>query len=106
MEGEGFFLGLLIRQINDVIFISQSKFAKYLVSKFGLNDSKPFDTPMSISKKIIKDASGVSVDTKLYKGMIGSLLYLIATRLGNSFSVGSCARHQVDSKESHLKALK
>ena len=56
--------------------------------------------------KLSKDASGKSVDQSLYRGMIGSLLYLIASRPDICFSVGVYARHQANPKESHLVAVK
>lgn len=80
MEGElKFFLSLQIRQAKDGIFVSQTKFAKDLVSKFGLLESEPAKTPMSTSIKLTSNVNGVDVDTKLYRSMIGSLLYLTAS---------------------------
>ena len=52
------------------------------------------------------DLLGRSVDSSLYKSMIGSLLYLIASRPDISYSVGVCARYQANPKESHMIALK
>jgi hypothetical protein len=101
-----YFLGLQIRQLNDGIFISQAKYAKNLVKKFGLEKAKHCDTPMSTTLKLSKDASGKSVEQTLYRGMIGSLLYLTASRPDISFSVGVCARYQSDPKESHLSSVK
>ncbi|KAK0591893.1 hypothetical protein LWI29_009888 [Acer saccharum] len=101
-----YFLGLQIRQMNDGIFITQAKYAKNLVKKFGLEKAKRCDTPMSTTLKLSKDASGKSVEQTLYRGMIGSLLYLTASRPDISFSVGVCARYQADPKESHLSSVK
>ncbi|BBH09902.1 transposable element gene [Prunus dulcis] len=83
-----------------------TKYANNLVSKFGLESAKPIRNPMSTSTKLSKDSSGKSVDQKLYRSMIGSLLYLTASRPDISFSVGLCARFQSDPKESHLLAVK
>ncbi|CAL9028710.1 unnamed protein product [Prunus brigantina] len=101
-----YFLGLQIKQSHDGIFISQSKYAKSLVTKFGLEGAKSARTPMSTSAKIHRDLLGKSVDQTLYRSMIGSLLYLTASRPDISFSVGVCARFQSDPKESHLFAVK
>ncbi|KAK0587206.1 hypothetical protein LWI29_019132 [Acer saccharum] len=101
-----YFLGLQIRQLDDEIFITQAKYAKNLVKKFGLENAKHCDTPMSTTLKLSKDASGKSVEQTLYRGMIGSLLYLTASRPDISFSVGVCARYQSDPKESHLSSIK
>ncbi|XP_065623228.1 secreted RxLR effector protein 161-like [Quercus suber] len=61
---------------------------------------------MSSSAKLSKDASGVDIDPTLYRSMIGSLLYLTASRPDIAFSVGVCARFQAAPKESHLTAVK
>ncbi|KAK0570992.1 hypothetical protein LWI29_009545 [Acer saccharum] len=101
-----YFLGLQIRQLDDGIFITQAKYAKNLVKKFGLENAKYCDTPMSTTLKLSKDASGKSVEQMLYRGMTGSLLYLAVSRPDISFSVGVCARYQADPKESHLSSVK
>ena len=61
---------------------------------------------MSTTLKLSKDASGKDVEQRLYRGMIGSLLYLTASRPDISFSVGVCARYQANPKESQLCAVK
>ena len=80
-----YFLGLQIKQLDDRIFITQAKYVKNLVKKFGLEKTKHCDTSMSTTLKLSKDASGKSVDQTLYRGMIGSLLYLTASRPDISF---------------------
>ena len=74
--------------------------------KFKIEDAKPMKTLMSSSIKLDKDEHGVAVDTTQYRGMIGSFLYLTASRLDIMFSVGLCARFQSNPKESHLSAIK
>jgi len=61
---------------------------------------------MSPSTKLDKDEKGSAVDQKKYRGIIGSLLYLTASRPDIMFSVCLCARFQSNPKESHLKATK
>ena len=61
---------------------------------------------MSTSTKIDKDEGGKCVDFKFYRSMIGSLLYLTASRPDIMFSVCLCARYQSCSKESHLIVVK
>ncbi|XP_065629150.1 uncharacterized mitochondrial protein AtMg00810-like [Quercus suber] len=100
------FLGLQIRQQDLGIFLSQSKNAKNLVKKFGLESASSVRTPMSPNVKLTVDLLGKSVDPSLYRSMIGSLLYLTASRLDISYSVGVCARYQANPKESHMTALK
>ncbi|CAA7051603.1 unnamed protein product [Microthlaspi erraticum] len=91
MVGElKYFLGLQVNQTEEGIFISQSTYAKNLLVKFGLEKCKEARTPMSTTTKIGKDEHGEDVDVKLYRGMIGSLLYLTASRPDLCFSVGNC----------------
>jgi transposase InsO family protein len=107
MMGElNFFLGLQIKQTKEGIFINQAKYTKELLKKFGMDELKPMSTPMSPSTKLDKDDKGKNVDEKKYRGMIGSLLYLTASRPDIMFSVCLCARFQSCPKESHLIAIK
>ena len=61
---------------------------------------------MSTQTALDIDESGIKVDQTLYRSMIGSLLYLCASRPDIMFSVCLCARFQADPKESHLTAVK
>nr|GEU72708.1 retrovirus-related Pol polyprotein from transposon TNT 1-94 [Tanacetum cinerariifolium] len=73
MVGElNFFLGLQIKQLDDGIFFNQSKYIKEMLKKFGLEDSKPMKTPMSMETKLTRDEEGESVDNTKYRGMIGT----------------------------------
>ncbi|GJU15210.1 retrovirus-related pol polyprotein from transposon TNT 1-94 [Tanacetum coccineum] len=105
MMGElNFFLGLQIKQMEDGIFFNQSKYIKEMLKKFGLEDSKPMKTSMSSDIKLTKDEECESVDSIKYRGMIGSLLYLTASRHDIMFSVFICALFQEALKTSHLEA--
>ena len=96
------FLGLQIRQQETCIFLSQSKYAKNLVKKFGLEFTSSIRIPMSQNIKLTVDLLGKSVDSSLYRSMIGSLLYLTTSRSDISYSVGVCVRYQANPKESHM----
>ena len=100
------FLGLQIRQQDSGIFLSQSKYAKNLMKKFGLESASSVRTPMSPNVKLTVDLLGKSVDSSLYRSMIGSILYLTANRPDISYSVGVCARYQANPKESYMIVLK
>ena len=95
-----------IRQSDLGIFISQSKYAKSLVKKFGLKSASFVKTPMSPNFKLTVDLLRKSVDPLLYRSMIGSLLYLTASRLDISYNVEVCARYQANPKESHITTVK
>ncbi|GJV68574.1 retrovirus-related pol polyprotein from transposon TNT 1-94 [Tanacetum coccineum] len=101
-----FFLGLQIKQMEDGIFFNQYKYIKEMLNKFGLEDSKPMKTSMSFDTKHTKDEECESVDSTKYRGMIGTLLYLTASRLDIMFSVCICARFQEAPKTSYLEAVK
>ena len=79
---------------------------KNLVKKFGLESASSIRTPMSPNVKFTVDLLGKSVDSSLYRSMIGILLYLTASRPDISYSVGVYARYQANPKESHMIALK
>ncbi|GJV58340.1 retrovirus-related pol polyprotein from transposon TNT 1-94 [Tanacetum coccineum] len=106
MSELNFFLGLQIKQMEDNIFFNQSKYIKEMIKKFSLEDSKPMKTPMSSDTKLTKDEECELVDSTKYRGMIGSLLYLTASRTDIMFSVCLCARFQEAPKTSHLEAVK
>ncbi|GKE06025.1 retrovirus-related pol polyprotein from transposon TNT 1-94 [Tanacetum coccineum] len=101
-----FFLGLQIKQMEHGIFFNQSKYIKEMLKKLGLKDSKPTKTPMYTKIKLKKDDEADFVDSTKYQGMIGSLLYLTASRPDIMFSVCLCARFQKNPKTTHLEAVK
>jgi hypothetical protein len=90
---------------NDT-FMSQGKYIKDMLKKFRMKDAKGISTPMGTSERLDKDLSGNTVDQKMYRSMIGSLLYVTASRPDVMFSVCMCARFQASLRESHLKATK
>ncbi|GJT15167.1 putative ribonuclease H-like domain-containing protein [Tanacetum coccineum] len=75
-----FFLGLQVTQKDNGIFISQDKYVDEILKKFGFSTVKTTSTPMETSKPLLKDAEAEDVDVHLYRSMIGSLMYLIASR--------------------------
>ena len=81
-------------------FVSQGKYIKDMLKKFGMDDSKAISTPMGTSGSLDSDASSNMVDQKMYRSMIGSLLYVTALRPDVMFSVCMCARFQASPRES------
>jgi hypothetical protein len=101
-----FFLGLQICQSNQGIFISQTKYIREMLKRFGIEDCKPITTPMQTSCKLSKDDDSKSTNQRQYRSMIGSLLYVTTSRSDVMQTVGQVARFQVATKESHVLAMK
>ena len=73
MIGElSYFLGLQTKQLKNGTFVSQGKYIKDILKKFGMNDSKAISTPMRTNGNLDSDASGNMMDPKLYRSIIGS----------------------------------
>jgi hypothetical protein len=107
MIGEvSYFLSLQIKQLKNGTFVSQDKYIKDMLNKFRMEDAKAISTPMGTNGSLDSDASGNVVDQKMYRSMIGSLLYVTTSRLDVMFSVCMCARFQASPRESHLNATK
>eukprot|EP00267_Zea_mays_P049213 XP_020401862.1 uncharacterized protein LOC109943343 [Zea mays] len=107
MMGElNFFLGLQIKQTQDGTFVHQGKYTKDVLKKFDMGEAKPLSTPMSTTTALDADEDGEPVDQKEYRSMIGSLLYLTATRPDIHFTVCLCARFQASPRTSHRQAVK
>ncbi|WVZ94031.1 LOW QUALITY PROTEIN: hypothetical protein U9M48_039974 [Paspalum notatum var. saurae] len=87
-------------------FVHQAKYTRDISKKFNMGDSKPMTTPMSTNTALDADEDGEAVDQKEFRGMIGLLLYLTATRPDIQFAVCLCARYQASSRTSHRQAVK
>ena len=95
-----FFLGLQVYQKHKGIFISQTKYIKDMLKIFKMEDFKPVSTPMITGCKLSKD------DEYLYRSMIGSMLYVIATRPDVMQAIGLVSRFQSSHKETHVTTVK
>ncbi|GJR14873.1 retrovirus-related pol polyprotein from transposon TNT 1-94 [Tanacetum coccineum] len=101
-----FFLGLQVQQKEDGIFISRDKCVAKILKKFNYTDVKSASTPIDLEKPLVKDGDADDVDVHLYRSMIGSLMYLTASRSDIMFAVCACTRFQVTLKISHVLAVK
>ncbi|WVZ93569.1 LOW QUALITY PROTEIN: hypothetical protein U9M48_039538, partial [Paspalum notatum var. saurae] len=101
-----FFLGLQIKQGPKGTFVHQAKYIRDILKKSDMGDSKPMTTPMSTNTALAADEDGEAVDQKEFRGTIGSLLYLTATRPDIQFAVCLCARYQASPRTSHYEAEK
>ena len=87
-----FFLRFQIKQLKEGIFISQTKYIFDMLKKFGMEKAKPINTPLPTNGHLDLDDRGKVMGTKVYHSMIGSLLYLCASRPDIMLSVWMCAR--------------
>ena len=93
MMGElEYFLGFEINQYQEGTFIKQAKYTQDMLKRFKMHDAKPMKTPMSTTLDLKPNLDGKEVDQKVYRSMIGSLLYLCLSRPDITYSVGKCAR--------------
>ncbi|GJT55919.1 retrovirus-related pol polyprotein from transposon TNT 1-94 [Tanacetum coccineum] len=88
------------------IFINQSKYALESLKKYGMESSDPMDTPMVEKFKLDEDTQGKAIDPTHYRRMVGTLMYLTASRPDLTFSVYMYARYQAKPIEKHLHAVK
>lgn len=84
-----YFLGLEVWHNPKEIFLSQGKYAVGILKRFGMMDCKPMTTPMTTNVKLLSDTSSDIVDATLFRQMIGSLMYLMNTRLDICFAVNT-----------------
>ncbi|GJR19350.1 retrovirus-related pol polyprotein from transposon TNT 1-94 [Tanacetum coccineum] len=87
-------------------FINNPKYASEIVKKYGLHSTDYVDTPMIENKKLDEDLQGKPDDATLYRGMIGSLMYLTSSRPDLNYVVCLCARYQAKPTKTHLQAVK
>ena len=97
-----FFVGVQIHGI----YITQSKYIKEILKKFGMEDSKPVGTPMSTRHKISKNDDSKEVDQKKYRSMIGKLHCIVHTGPDIAITFGMVARFSKNPKENHMMGIK
>ncbi|GKF39747.1 hypothetical protein Tco_0119808, partial [Tanacetum coccineum] len=97
---------ITVQQKEDGIFISQDKYVAEILKKSNYVDVKSASTPIDLEKPLVKDRDDDDVNVHLYRSMIRSLMYLIASRPDIMFIVCACARFQVTPKTSHLLVVK
>jgi hypothetical protein len=101
-----YFLDFQVKQMKDGNFLSQEKYTKDLLKRFNMEKCKPIKTPMPTNGHLDLDEAGNPVNQTLYRSMIGSLLYLTASRPDIMFSVCMCASFQSNPKKAHLALLR
>lgn len=101
-----YFLGIEVKQKKDAICISQQKYAREILNRFNMSDSCSSPTPMEFGLKLTKDSSDEAVDSSLYRSLVGSLMYLTATRPDILFAVSLISRFMEFPKKCHWEAGK
>eukprot|EP00253_Pinus_taeda_P025002 PITA_25002 len=101
-----YFLGLQVQQNKDGIFLSQTKYLKQILKKYGMEDSKPVCSPMVTGSSLSANDDSTTAHQPTYRSMIGNLLYLIGTQPYNMHAMGIVGRFQANPKEAHLQAVK
>lgn len=96
-----YFLGIEVTQSEDGIFICQYKYAKDILKRFRMKNCKLVVTPIAIGTKLSKDVHGLYIDLTLFKQLVGSLMYLTATRLDIMFGVSLISRFMESLKSTH-----
>jgi hypothetical protein len=94
-----------VKQTKQDTFVHQAKYTKDLMKKFNVAELKPVSTPMSFATSLGPDGDGETVEQRKYRSMIGSLLYLTATRPDIQFIVGLCTCFQSSPRSSHQTAV-
>ncbi|XP_050111824.1 secreted RxLR effector protein 161-like [Malus sylvestris] len=100
------FLGLGVIQIDSYIFLHQKKYAKTLLDKFGFKDCKSIATLLAMNEKLSKMDGSKPADESLYRQIVGSLLYLIATRPNIMFATSLLARFMHGPTRKHMGTAK
>ncbi|KAJ0737299.1 putative RNA-directed DNA polymerase [Helianthus annuus] len=101
-----YFLGVEISQTEEAIEVSQEKYAKEVVKRFGMEEANPVHVPMVPGAVLTKLGSGEEVDETLYKSLVGSLMYLTVSRPDIMYVVSLISRFMAKPREDHFLAAK
>ncbi|MCH94322.1 copia-type polyprotein [Trifolium medium] len=101
-----YFLGIEVSQSNEGIFICQQKYAADILSRFGMDNCNKVCSPIVPGCRLVKNENGKASNARLYKQMVGCLMYMLATRPDLAYSVCLIARFMERSTEMHVAAVK
>ncbi|TXG67231.1 hypothetical protein EZV62_008506 [Acer yangbiense] len=101
-----YYLGIEVNQSSAGIFISQKKYVQEVLNRFQMKNCNPVTTPTEMGLKLVKNPEGEKVDNTGYKQIVGSLMYLTATRPDLMYAVSLISRYMESPREIHLLAAK
>jgi hypothetical protein len=101
-----YFLGIEVVQSANGIFISQKKYLREILDRFQMKDCNPVSTPVEYGLKLTRDSGGRKVNSTVYKQIVGSLMYLTATRPDIMHATGLISRYMECPREMHLLVAK
>ncbi|PKU78993.1 putative mitochondrial protein [Dendrobium catenatum] len=101
-----YFLGLQIVQADDGIFISQKRYALELLKKYNMLSCKTFSTPMNTNEKLVQNDGTTKANEKVFRGIVGGLMYLTHSRPDIMYSVNVISRFMNNPSVHHLGAAK
>ncbi|KAG6516111.1 hypothetical protein ZIOFF_026559 [Zingiber officinale] len=102
----GYYLGIEVNQREDGSIISQAGYAREILKKFRMDNSKSINTQVECGVKLSKHDEEEKVDPTFFKSLVGSLRYLTYTRPDILYAVGLISRYMEDPTTTHLKAAK
>jgi len=95
-----------VKQFPEKIFISQEKYITYLLKKFIMSECKPVASPMTANEKLLQDDGAAKIDSKYFRSLVGSLIYLTNSRPDILYSVSIISRFMKNPNKLHLAAAK
>lgn len=101
-----YFLGIKGSQTKSEIFISQKKYAENILKKFDMFGCKSISTMLVPKQKLKNDDDARMANATMYKSLVGSLLYMTATRLDLMFAATLLSRYMQELSINHLRARK
>ncbi|XP_048228756.1 secreted RxLR effector protein 161-like [Ricinus communis] len=101
-----YFLGIEVLQSGDGIFICQKRYAREVLARFNTDNCNPVQNPIVPSCRLTRDENGARVDSSRYKQLIGSLMYLTATRPDIMFIMSLLSRYMEQPTELHFQVAK
>jgi hypothetical protein len=101
-----YFLGIQVKQSPGKIFISQEKYVTDLLKKFNMSECKPVASSMAANEKLLQDDGVAKIDSKYFRSVVGSLIYLTNSRPNILYYVSFISRFMENPSKLHLAAAK